>query len=105
MHCVDFICRAISKNENVHLSVVLKPNPIIDEFYCDNTSCTDVSDVYNSNASYSLWLYTGTVAFGRSFHWHCTQPQLSDQYRSPNSQCPISLGHDNPIEVINHLAV
>lgn len=38
---MEFIYRAIFKNETLHFSIVPKPDPIIDELYCDST---DVSD-------------------------------------------------------------
>lgn len=46
MLCGFFVHRAIFKNENLHLSIVPKPNPIIDEFCCNSTNCSDVSDVH-----------------------------------------------------------
>ena len=36
--------RAIFKKEKLHLSIVLKPNPVTDELHY-YTDCTDVSDV------------------------------------------------------------
>ena len=42
-----FVHRAIFKNKKLHLSVVPKPNPNIDELYCDSGGCVEVSDVYD----------------------------------------------------------